>query len=222
MIGPALDVEFRRVCLERWTRTTIEQLSAKTVTVFAFLLGALKHQLTSQPMNAKLLRCQNIQETSNLTIESQLKERFMHKNELERLLQQGRLFQVLGNLNSFVFAAQVPDESVGENYSRCSNCNNEIIHCEQICISCKLPFVGPSGFPQWSVWQKYQPEVKKGLAWKVFFFSSHGRISTDRAEHFPLTEEELLKIEELSFQDATLFTATHAVHPGEIRDILLS
>lgn len=143
----------------------------------------------------------------------------MNREELAQAMIDGRAFKIM---SSFVFAAQIPDDSVGCSGSRCSNCEGSTAYCEQFCRNCGLPFVGPSGFPQWTEWQNYEPEKRKGLVTKVFFYTDRGRLGYANVAYVPLGEQELCEVEKLSGHEATLFAETHSVEPRNLRNILLS
>ena len=142
----------------------------------------------------------------------------MGENDRIKALQEGRLFKVSG---SFIFAAQIPDDSVGCSGSRCSNCNNKAAYCNQRCLWCGFPFIGPSGFPQIFEWSSLVLEAKKDLIERVYrSFSSKGRLGYSNVEYVPLTSEDLKLIEELNEEDAKHFSSTHSISHKEIRNTL--
>jgi len=125
--------------------------------------------------------------------------------------------------NSFVFAAQIPDNSVGCSGSRCSNCGNSTAYCDQICRCCNLPFVGPAGFPQFITWKMATPQEKKNMVLQVYCHNrDRGRLGYANVEYVPLSPSELREIERLTDREAHNFQLTHGHAPQQIRRILLT
>ncbi|MDP1619432.1 MAG: hypothetical protein Q8M12_00365, partial [bacterium] len=84
---------------------------------------------------------------------------------LERVIAEGKVFKVG---NSFFFAAQIPDDSVGCSGSRCSCCNGKVAYCNHVCKHCGLPFVGPCGFPQLPHWEAMSIDMRIDMVEMVF------------------------------------------------------
>lgn len=144
----------------------------------------------------------------------------MNKKMLDKALQENKVFKIG---NSFVFAVQIPDDSVGCSGSRCSNCNNESAYCYHICRQCKLPFIGPSGFPQLSDWESLTPDKKRRMVEEVYcHYNNRGRLAYTNVEFVPLTLDELKEVERLKDRDVKLFLSTHEVDPQKIKEILLT
>ncbi len=141
----------------------------------------------------------------------------MDVNERVKALQEVRLFKVG---NSFIFAAQIPDNSVGCSGSRCSNCNNDAAYCQQRCLWCGFPFIGPSGFPQFSKWKNLPPASKTKLVEDVYMRTNKGRLGYSNVKFVPLNNQELEAIEKLNSLDAEYFLSTHSISPKEIRKTL--
>jgi len=141
----------------------------------------------------------------------------MDENDRAKALQEMKLFKVG---SSFIFAAQIPDDSVGCSGSRCSNCNNMAAYCEQRCLWCGFPFIGPSGFPQFPEWKALSLAIKKELVEDTYMRSGKGRLGYSNVEFVPLTSEELHLIESLSGRDVEHFLSAHSISPREIRSTL--
>ena len=124
---------------------------------------------------------------------------------------------------SFLFAVQIPYNFGGCSSARCSNCGEKAPYCHQICRKCKLPFVGPIGFPQLPAWKTMSSDGKKMLVEEIYCHKDNkGRITCVNVENIPLNLDELLKVEKLKFHDAMLFSSTHEISPQKIRSILLT
>ncbi|MCK4554562.1 hypothetical protein KAU19_06430 [Candidatus Parcubacteria bacterium] len=142
----------------------------------------------------------------------------MNRKLLKKATQESRIFKIG---NGFFFAAQIPDDSVGGSGSRCTNCNKETIYCHQICRQCKLPFIGPFGFPQLPVWESLTPDEKRTMVEEIYCHSGdRGRLLYTNVEHIPLTLNELAKVERLKYRNADLFLSAHGVAPQKIRENL--
>ena len=89
----------------------------------------------------------------------------MDKETLDKALRENRVFKIG---DSFHFAVQIPDDSVGISGSRCSNCGSEVAYCHQICRQCKLPFIGPFSFPQLPDWESLTPDKKRTMVEEVY------------------------------------------------------
>ncbi len=139
----------------------------------------------------------------------------MNDNDRAEALREMRLFKVG---SSFLFAVQIPDDSVGCSGSRCSNCNNTVAYCEQRCTSCGFPFIGPSGFPQFSKWKTLDSSRKRILVEDVYASGvSRGRLGYSNVEFVPLTVRELSRVERLEGCDARHFISAHLISPKVIR-----
>jgi hypothetical protein len=136
----------------------------------------------------------------------------------QRLL--GKVFRVD---DSFFFAAQIPDNSVGCSGSRCSNCGAKTAYCVQICRECDLPFVGPCGFPQISGWEKLSLGEKTKMVKEIYRHEDkqRGRLGYKNIASVPLTPEELLLVEDLDGHDFALFLAAHEIKTKKLREILV-
>ena len=140
--------------------------------------------------------------------------------EILRAIHESRVFKIG---NSFLFAVQIPDDSVGGSSSRCSNCNNKTVYSNQICRKCQLPFIGPFGFPQLPKWEALSPKEKRTMVEEIYCHcNNRGRIEYTNAENVPLTLGELAKVEGLRYHDADLFLSAHEVVSENIREILLT
>lgn len=138
---------------------------------------------------------------------------------LNEALQEDRLFKIG---YSFLFAVQVPDDSVGISGSRCSNCDNEVAYCNQRCIQCGFPFIGPFGFPQFILWKTLSSAEKRIMVEDIYAnHGRRGRLGYTNVEFVPLTKDELKKIEKLKYHHAEYFLSTHAISPQEIKKTLL-
>lgn len=144
----------------------------------------------------------------------------MNKKMIRMAIQESRIFKIG---YSFLFAVQIPDDSVGISGSRCSYCDNKTAYCEQICRQCKLPLIGPFGFPQLPKWESLTPEKRKTMVEDIYCHKNdRGRLGYVNVEPVPLTKEELRKVEKLEHHDANLFHLTHDVTPQNISGILLT
>lgn len=137
---------------------------------------------------------------------------------LERGVKQGKVFKLE---DTFYFAVQVPDETVGCSGSRCSNCNTRVDYSEQFCENCQLPFIGPHGVQQIEQWKQLSPEGRNLLVKTVFEKKNHGRIVSSGAA-FPLTPEELAVFKELEYGELVSFFPSNGIYPGEVEDMLMS
>jgi len=141
----------------------------------------------------------------------------MNQAERSQALKSQRLFKAN---NSFLFAAQIPDDSVGCSGSRCSNCGNKTAYCNQRCFWCGFPFIGPFGFPQISEWELLSKGEKGALVEGIYHQHDNGRMGYVNVDWVPLTEAELSEIELLDIEKAHYFKSTHSVSPKEIRKTL--
>jgi hypothetical protein len=142
----------------------------------------------------------------------------MDEKDLQRALREGRIFHVGG---SFLFAAQIPDDTVGCSGSRCSNCNEGVAYCNQRCEHCGFPFVGPSGFPQFPKWRTSSLEQRMMFAYDVYLhYSDRGRLGYQNVAYVPLTPEELEETEKIADDQEDLFSLTHSISPKEIKRTL--
>lgn len=143
----------------------------------------------------------------------------MFKKVFYKTLRKNKVFKIG---NSVLFAVQIPDDSVGCSGSRCSNCNSKAAYCHQICRQCKLPFIGPFGFPQLPDWESLTLDEKSTMVEEVYCHHSHrGRIEYVNVDFVPLTSDELNEVEKLQHRDARFFLLTHEVAPQKIRENLL-
>lgn len=144
----------------------------------------------------------------------------MDKEILSKALQENKIFKIG---NGFLFAVQIPDDSVGCSGSRCSNCGNEAAYCYQTCRQCKLPFIGPLGFPQLPDWESLTLDEKRTMVEEIYcHHDNRGRSGYANVEFVPLTFDELNKVEKLQYHDAELFLLAHKVDPQKIRASLLT
>jgi|WetSurMetagenome_2_1015567.scaffolds.fasta_scaffold45706_3 hypothetical protein len=144
----------------------------------------------------------------------------MDKNALKKAWEENKIFKIG---RSFLFAIQVPDDSVGCSGSRCSNCNNSVAYCNHRCRHCGFPFVGPFGFPQIFVWETLSPEQKRTIVEDIYaHHSNRGRLLYTNVEPVPLTPKELREIERLMHRDADYFRSTHSISPKKIRRTLFT
>lgn len=130
-------------------------------------------------------------------------------------MQKGKIFKVE---NSFPFAVQIPDNSVGYGGSRCSNCNNEATYYEHLCTHCKSPFVGPFGFPQFLTWKTWHLDKKREAVQSIYCQPpKRGRLGRVEANFFPLTLDELIQIENLDVLSTDDFMRKYKMTTDEIR-----
>lgn len=142
----------------------------------------------------------------------------MNKDMREQALRERRIFAID---NSFHFAVQVPDDSVGISGSRCSNCENVVAYCDQRCTSCGLPFIGPVGFPQFSEWKDLSANRKRITVEDVYARdNTRGRLGYANVEFVPLTPNELNEIEKLAGDAVEHFISVHGISPQKIRHTL--
>jgi hypothetical protein len=122
--------------------------------------------------------------------------------------------------NSFEFAIQIPDNTVGCSGSKCSNCGNDAAYCDQVCQTCRLPFIGPHGFPQLPTWQALSSNDKLHLVETIYGSSiNEGRLGYDGISFVPLTLQELEKLEK-TFEsiDHERFYRVHRITLKELRE----
>jgi hypothetical protein len=144
----------------------------------------------------------------------------MDNDALKKAFQKNRVFKIG---SGFLFAVQIPDDSVGCSGSRCSNCSNSVAYCEQRCKHCGFPFIGPFGFPQISVWETLSPEQKRTIVEEVYVhYGNRGRLLYTNVEPVPLTSRELKKIERISEQEDEYFLSTHFISAKEIKRTLFT
>jgi hypothetical protein len=125
--------------------------------------------------------------------------------------------------NSFKFAVQIPDDTIGCSGSRCGNCNSKVAYCDQLCSQCKLPFVGPFGFPQLPKWQSMTADEQRTMVEEIYSMdSNHGRLTCTNVLPIPLHPNEVQGIERLTGHDAKLFLSFHGINPQNIRTVLIS
>lgn len=149
----------------------------------------------------------------------------MDKKKLDEALRENKAFKIG---EGFIFAAQIPDDSIGCSGSRCSNCNSKTAYCIQMCEECGLPFIGPFGFPQLPEWESLTLEQKRKLVEKVYFHDAHrGRLVATNVRPVPLTRGELHDVE--AYYDipgfaplAGTFLSAHGVSPQEIGKRLIA
>jgi hypothetical protein len=123
-------------------------------------------------------------------------------------------FRVMG---SYICAPQIPDKTLRGYGTRCANCRSETGYFEQICRHCGIPFIGPLGFPDISVWKVLDAKEKKELAKKVCEqYHNRGRFKHVNAMSVPLTPEELQAVEALEGEEAEIFEMVHNISPREI------
>lgn len=137
----------------------------------------------------------------------------MDKEAISKALQEGRAFKVSG---SCVFAAQIPDESVGCSGSRCTHCDGQAAYCDQICRYCKLPFIGPVGFPQFTRWKRLGSIEKLTLVDKVYRVPNRGRLEYANVKNVPLTLDEAKGIVILTGNEAAAFYEVHKMDPRNV------
>ena len=104
-----------------------------------------------------------------------------------KLLEEFKIFQIG---NSFIFAAQIPDNSVGISGSRCTNCGGSVAYCNQVCRGCGLPLVGPFGFPQIGNWVSLSASERKSVIESVYYRLDHGHLGYANVPSVPLTPDE--------------------------------
>lgn len=144
----------------------------------------------------------------------------MFKCTLKKALRKNRIFRVG---KSFLFAVNIPDDTIGISGSRCSNCGSPGAYCIQRCRHCGFPLIGPFGFPQLPTWKIISPEQKITMVKEVFAQASkRGRIEYLGISSIPLTAEELNAVEHLPREEDAAFSHVHKIAPKEIRKTLLS
>lgn len=134
----------------------------------------------------------------------------MNKQKISDGINEDRIFKIG---NSFYFAVQVPDDSVGCSGSRCSSCGGEVACCHHVCKHCKMPFIGPFGFPQLLIWEKMTSDKKWQNVREVHScVKNSGRLTYTNVLPFPLNPEELNKVDNLSWREFfDYFCETHFV-----------
>lgn len=133
----------------------------------------------------------------------------MNKNDNKKSIQERRAFKIG---NSFVCAVSIPDKSVGCSGSRCSNCNSPSSYCYQICRTCKMPFIGPFGFPQINTWKTMTLKERGMLAKKIFLEKErHGRLGYVNVAYIPLVRDEAKKILALDSRALNTFLRVHEI-----------
>lgn len=120
--------------------------------------------------------------------------------------------------DSFKFAVQIPDNTVGCSGSRCTNCGSKVAYCNHVCNSCQRPFIGPFGFPQLPIWQAMSSDKKQAMVVEIYRRENHGRLMWGNVQAMPLTERELAPLVNLGFHDAIHFISTHGISTGELLD----
>lgn len=154
-----------------------------------------------------------------MTAEAPKPRRPMTDGERNEAIEKGKLFRVG---NSYLLAAQIPDDSVGCSGSRCSNCESNTAYCEEICGQCELPFVGPFGFPQLPSWKKMSVERRIKKVEKVYDSKNHGRLGCGNAYLIPLNPSELEKFETGDWEKRNLSLIAHHLSWSSLRNILHS
>lgn len=135
------------------------------------------------------------------------------KDAIRASLANGGLFRVG---NSFFFAVNVPDNSVGCSGSRCSNCLEKTAYCEHLCSNCGFPFIGPFGVPQIAIWEQLSPRQKMTVVENVWDGWTKGRLIIANHRFFPLTPGELHEITRSDIQTLALFEYLYGMLPQEI------
>ena len=144
----------------------------------------------------------------------------MEDNVFREALKENRLFKIG---NSFLFAVQIPDDTVGCSGSRCSNCNTAVAYSNQRCKNCGFPFVGPFGFPQFLVWETLSSEQKRIAVEDVYAHEGNrGRLLCTNVKFVPLTVEELQRIERITEREDRYFRLVHSISAKEIRQTLFA
>lgn len=132
----------------------------------------------------------------------------MSKSGKGKSIQERRAFKF--GSNSFVCAVSIPDDSAGCSGSRCSNCDSPSAYCHQICRTCRLPFIGPFGFPQINIWKTMTLKERGMLAKKIFLEKERqGRLGYLNVAYIPLNRNESKKILALGSRELNMFMVTH-------------
>lgn len=113
--------------------------------------------------------------------------------------------------DSFCFAAQIPDKTVGISGSRCSHCGTEAAYCFQVCRQCHLPFVGPGGFPELSTWETLSLGEKQARTYEVFVSTKHGRVGYAGVHEIPLSPLEARSLRRMTRDEEWLFAEVHKI-----------
>lgn len=138
----------------------------------------------------------------------------MDKEQVKNAVANDKIFKVG---YSFYFAVQVPDNTVGISGSRCSNCNGEVVYCEQVCKHCNMPFIGPFGFQQLSIWKTKTSAAKRMLVEEIYSREKErGRLEYIGVNYVPLTPVELVMVEKLECNND--FFSAHGIYLHEIRE----
>lgn len=123
---------------------------------------------------------------------------------------------------SFPFTAQILNYTfgcIGSCY--CASCEGETSCFEHVCRHCHLPFVGPKGLPEFSIWMHLTLCEKKRHAIKAYRnIYNHGRYVHERVASFPLNEVELVEVEKIQGVRADMYRLTHGILPQDIRIFL--
>jgi len=144
----------------------------------------------------------------------------MNEDALKKAIQENRIFKIG---SSFLFAVQVPDDSVGCSGSRCSNCSNAVAYCNHRCKHCGFPFIGPFYIPQLSAWEILSSEQKRTIVEDVYAHrSNRGRLLYTNVKPVPLTLKELEKIELITEEEDLYFHSAHLISARKIRQTLFT
>lgn len=122
--------------------------------------------------------------------------------------------------NSFIFVAQVPDILVGISGSRCSFCDNKVAYSHQVCKKCKLPFIGPLGFPQITKWEKLSVKKRRDMVAEIFRDYQKSRVGCSTPQ-VPLCLDDIDTVENLEKSQAYSFQNSHGFNPKEILEYLI-
>ena len=154
-----------------------------------------------------------------MTVEAPKSERPMTEKEQKKAIEEGRIFRIG---DSYLLAAQIPDDSVGCSGSRCSNCNSDTAYCKDICGQCELPFVGPFGFPQLPSWKKMSVEKRIKKVEEVYGSENHGRLGCVNAMLTPLNPREWKEFETGDWDKKQMFFYVHNLSWQKLGQILHS
>jgi hypothetical protein len=130
----------------------------------------------------------------------------------KKLLEEFKIFQIG---NSFIFAAQIPDDSVGCSGSSCTNCGGPVAYCNQVCRGCGLPLIGPLGFPQIGNWVSLPVNGRRSVVESVYYRLDHGHLGYANVPSVPLTPDEAERIKTVWRHESEIFRSTHGVSPDE-------
>ena len=130
--------------------------------------------------------------------------------KINKAIYENKLFKIE---DSFLFAVQIPDNSVGCSGSRCSYCEKEVLYGDHVCQHCKTPFIGPFGFPHIKIWERMLWWEKWKKVGEIYsHYPNYGRIAYTNVLHFPLNPNELKKVDKLSDNEFyNYFCKTHYV-----------